>query len=172
MSEEIAVQDTERIDRAIWRGIGAKSARQIAEETGTDPAYVLRRRNELLEAVDDLSIKQAKQKLLADLQSISTRTQEDYDAADYEFKAGLMNSSIAAIKAVLVELNRADKADTEKVNHLNTLRVRELVSLIREVVDISVDEISEAYGIDKDELFAIFNTNLDKAARIRDAIAP
>lgn len=161
----------ERTDRLIWTGMGVESARATAERTGLKPEEVLRRRKELLEAVDDLTVVQTRQKLVADLQDIARKTQDDYDDAPYEFKAGIMNSAIAAMKAVLVELARADKNDEEKVNHLNALRVRELVSLIREVVDISVEEISEAYSIDKDELFAIFNTNLDKAARVRDAIS-
>lgn len=161
---------TPRIDNLIWSKAGVQSARDTAKELGLKPEDVLRRRKELIEGVDDLTVKQAKQKLIADLQSIAAKTQEDYDDAPYEFKAGLMNSSIAAMKTVLVELNRSDAADTEKVDKLNALRVRELVALIREVVDISVEETAQAYDINKDELYAIFNTNLEKAARIRDAI--
>jgi uncharacterized protein (DUF433 family) len=159
-----------RMDTLIWRHAGVKSARATAEELGIKPEEVLRRRKDLLDSVDDLTIKQAKQKLIADLQGIAQSTKEDYEDAPWEFKSGLMNSSIAAMKAILVELNRADKADEEKVNHLNALRVRELVALIREVVDISVEEIAEKYDLNPDEIYPIFNANMEKAARVRDAI--
>lgn len=166
---ELAVD--ERTQRLIWKRLGTRSARQISEETGLPVDQVIRIRNEMLDAVDDLTIKQSKQKLIADLQDIATKTQEDYDDAPYEFKAGLMNSSIAAMKTILVELNRTDKADEEKVNHLNDMRIRELVSLIQEVVDISVDELVEKYDLEKDEVYAIFDANMQKAARVRDAIS-
>lgn len=159
------------MDTLIWRHAGVKSARETAKELGVQPEDVLRRRKDLLDGVDDLTIKQAKQKLITDLQDIAQSTKEDYEDAPWEFKSGLMNSSIAAMKAILVELNRADKADEEKVDHLNNLRVRELVGLIQEVVDISVEEAAQKYDIDQDELFAIFNANLEKAARMRDAIS-
>lgn len=170
MGDELVKVD-DRTKRLIWKRLGIKSARQIAEETGLAVDVVIRTRNEMLEAVDDLTIKQAKQKLISDLQDIASRTQEDYDDAPFEFKAGLMNSSIAAMKTILVELNRTDKADEEKVTRLNELRVRELVSLIQEVVDISVDEMVEKYDLEKDEVYAIFDANMQKAARVRDAIS-
>lgn len=161
-----------RIERIIWTSAGIKSARKVAEETGLKPEEVLRIRKEMLEGVDELTIQQSRQKLISDLQDIAQRTQDDYDDAPYEFKAGLMNSSIAAMKAVLVELNRADGQDQEKVTQLNNLRVRELVNLIREVVDISVEELVEKYdNLDLDEVYALFNGNLEKAARVRDAIS-
>lgn len=170
MGDELVTVD-DRTKRLIWKRLGTRSARQIAEETGLAVDVVIRTRNEMLDAVDDLTIKQAKQKLISDLQDIASKTQEDYDDAPYEFKAGLMNSSIAAMKTILVELNRTDKADEEKVNHLNEMRIRELVALIQEVVDISVDEIVEKYTLERDEIYAIFDANMQKAARVRDAIS-
>jgi len=170
MSEGTVATTDERIDRILWASAGIKSAREVAKELGMKPEEVLRRRKELIEGVDDLTIQQTRQKLLIDLKDIARRTQEDYDEAPFEFKAGLMNSSIAAMKAVLVELNRADDKDQEKVDHLNALRVRELVNLIREVVEISVDELVEKYDLERDEVYAIFDANMQKAARMRDAL--
>lgn len=170
MGDELVKVD-ERTQRLIWKRLGTRSARQISEETGLPVDLVIRTRNEMLDAVDDLTIKQAKQKLIGDLQEIASTAKEDYDESPWEFKSGLLNSSIAAMKAVLVELNRTDKAEEEKVTRLNELRVRELVALIQEVVDISVDEIVEKYDLEKDEVYAIFDTNMRKAARVRDAIS-
>lgn len=167
---ELAVD--ERTQRLIWKRLGTRSARQISEETGLPVDQVIRIRNEMLDAVDDLTVKQAKQKLISDLQDIAATAKEDYDDSPWEFKSGLMNSAIAAMKTILVELNRTDKADEEKVNHLNAMRVRELVALIQEVVDISVDELVEKYDVlEKDEVYAIFDANMRKAARVRDALS-
>ena len=160
----------ERINRLIWKGLGVKSVREIAAETGLEPQEVLRRRDEILGSVDVLTVQQSRQKLVVTLREIAQQVQDDYDAAPFEFKAGLMNSAIAAIKANLVELTRADKADNEKVTHLNQLRIRELVELMQEIVDVSVVEVSEKYDISEDELFAIFNKNLKAAGQKREAI--
>lgn len=160
----------ERVNRLIWKGLGVKSVREIANETGLEPQEVLRRRDEILNSVDVLTVQQSRQKLVVTLREIAQQVQDDYDSAPYEFKAGLMNSAIAAIKANLVELTRADKADNEKITHLNQLRIRELVELMQEIVDVSVAEVAEKYGIDEDELFDIFNKNLKAAGQKREAI--
>lgn len=166
MADELEV--TPRVEKLVWAGIGRKSARQIAEETGISPEQVLAIKRTLLEQVDVLTIQEKRQKLLVDLQDIAQRAQDDYDNAPMEFKAGIMNSATAAIKAVLVELNRADKADQSKVDALNSLRVKELYNLMVEVVDDSVTEIAKKYDIDADDLFAIFNSRMTKAAAKRE----
>jgi hypothetical protein len=168
MSDEVEI--TERLDRLIWRSIGKKSVRQIAAETGLSIEQVAQRKIELVDFVDEISIQQMRAKLIADLGDISEKTQKDYDSAPFEFKAGLMNSAIAAMKAIQAELSRLSKADQGRIDALNELRVRELVNLIREVVDISVSEAAERFDISEDDLFVIFNTNLAKAAQKRDMI--
>ena len=174
MSTEIAVPDEpeidSRIEKIVWKGLGRRSARQIAEEAGISPEVVLRVKRQLLDSVDVLTIQEKRQKLLVDLQDMAETAREDYEKATYEFKAGLMNSSIAAIKAVMVELNRADKADNAKIEALNALRVRELVSLMNEVVDAGVREVAEQYDLDEEEVFSIFNGKLAEAASKRDAL--
>ena len=168
MSEELELIDQDRIDKAIWKSIGIKSVRQIADETGLKPEEVLRRKNELLEEIDDLTIAQIRQRTTIDLQSIARKTQEDYDAAPFEFKSGLMNSAVAAMKVVLQEMNRLEKADNTKIEKLNQMRVRELVNLVREVVDVSVTEIAQKHGLDDQELFETFNRHMIDAAQKRD----
>lgn len=168
MSEELEHIDQDRIDKAIWKSIGIKSVRQIANDTGLKPEEVLRRKNELLEEIDDLTIAQIRQRTTIDLQSIARKTQEDYDAAPFEFKSGLMNSAVAAMKVVLQEMNRLEKADNTKIEKLNQMRVRELVNLVREVVDVSVTEIAQKHGLDDQELFETFNRHMVEAAQKRD----
>lgn len=162
------IEISEREETLVWRGLGRKSARQMAEELGVTPERVMQIKRHLIDSVDILSIQEKRTKLLVDLQEIAAKTQHDYDNAPYEFKSGLMNSSVAAMKTVLAELNRADKADNSKVDSLNQLRVRELVSLVQEAVDTSVVEVAEKYDLDEDVLFAIFNQNLSKAAQRRE----
>lgn len=160
--------DQERVDEIIWRNADIKSARQIADMVGLRPEEVLRRKKELVEEVDDLTIKAIRTRLLIDLQSIARKTQEDYDQSPFEFKAGLMNSAVASMKLVLAEMTRAEKADNSRVESLNQKRVAELVSLMREVVDISVVEIATKHGLDEDDLYEVFNRRMVEAAQKRD----
>lgn len=159
-----------RIERIIWKGLGVKSVRRLADETGLDPDEIYAIKRDLYESVDELTVQQKKHKLLVTLEEIAHATQEDYDAAPYEFKAGLANSAITAMKAMMVELNRVSKEDQGAIEQLNALRVRELFALMREVVEVSVEQVSEAYDLDRDELFDIFNGNLAKAAKKRDEL--
>ena len=159
----------DRVERLVWKYLGVKSARQIADIAGVTPDVVLRVKRELLDSVDVLSIQEKRQKLLVDLQAMAQKAQDDYDSSPWEFKSGLLNSATASIKAVLVELNRADKADQSKVEALNALRVRELLTLLDEVVTGGVSEIAERYGLDEDDLFEVFQRNLTEAAAKRDA---
>lgn len=160
---EIAIDD--RIDRLIWKSIGRRSLRQVAEETGVPLEQLAFRRTELLDSVDELTIQQKRAKLLSDLQGIADKANEDYDnEPDKDKGSKLLTAAIGATKAVLDQLSKMEKADTSKVEALNALRVRELVSLIQEAVDISVPEISKEYDIPEQVLFDIFNKNLGKAA--------
>lgn len=162
------VEVDERLERVIWKSLGKKSARRVAEETGVSPEVILRVKRDLLESVDELTIQEKRVKLLADLQDISQRAQDDYDQSPWEFKSGLLNSSIAAVKAVMVELSRMEKADTSKTETLNELRVRELLSLVSAVVEEGVREISDEHGLDEDELFDVFNRKMVEEATKRD----
>ena len=168
METSVSEFDDSRISEIIWRGAGVKSVRKIAEETGLRPEEVLRRKNELLEEVDPLTIQQTRQRLIIDLQRIARKTQEDYEASPFEFKAGLVNSAVASMKLVLAEMTRAEKADNSKVESLTQKRVAELVSLMREVVDISVVEIATKYGLDEEDLYEVFNRRMVEAAQKRD----
>lgn len=159
---------TDREEKYVWKWMGIRSARQMAEELGVSPERIMQIKRSLIESVDILTIQEMRVKLLSNLQDIARRTQNDYDNAPMEFKAGIMNSSIAAMKTVLAELARAEKTDTSKVESLNQLRVKELVSLIQETVDVSVEQVAEKYDLDKEVLFAIFNENLTKAAQRRE----
>lgn len=171
MSDELAVPNDdidERLEKAIWKSLGKKSARRIAEETGLSPERVLRAKREMLEAVDELTIQEKRQKLLVDLQEVADKARDLADVAIQEFQSGLLNSAIQAIKAMQSEMARLEKADNSRVEALNDLRVRELAALMQEVVDSGIQDVAEAYDIDEAELVGIFNAKLIEAAEKRD----
>lgn len=170
MGTEVAEHDEfdERVDAVIWKSVGLKSVRQIAEDLGISPEKVLKRKRELLEEVDVLSIQEKRQKLLIELEGMAQDAREKAERIASEFYAGTINASVSAIKVMLVELNRASKVDDAKVAELNQKRVRELFSLMRDVVEVGVQEVAETYSLGEDELFAIFNRVLVEAAEKRD----
>lgn len=167
MTDELATDD--RISRLIWRSIGKKSARQIAEDTGLTVEQVAFRRTELLDSIDELTIQARRTKLLVDLQEIADTARDDYATADdTDSGSKLLTVAVGAIKTVLGEMRAIEKQSTAAVDSLNMLRVRELVSLIQEAVDTSVPEIAKEYDIPEQALFDIFNKNLGKAALKRE----
>lgn len=164
MSEELELIDQDRIDKAIWKSIGIKSVRQIADETGLKPEEVLRRKNELLDEIDVLTISEVRQRTAVELQSIARKTQEDYDSAPFEFKSGLMNSAVAAMKVVLQEMNRLEKADNSKVEQLNQLRVRELGRMVEMAVKKTLKSIQDTYEVPYEEMEEMFRRHLQETA--------
>lgn len=160
--------DQSRIDEMIWEYSGIKPVREISELTGLKPEEVMRRKTELIDSVDVLSIQQKRQRLLIELDGMARDARERAANTIDEYYSGMLNSSVAAIKTLLNELSRMEKQDSGKVEALNRKRVEELVSLVREVVDESVAEISETYGLDDQELFSIFNQRMIDAAQKRD----
>ena len=82
-ASEAPVEMTERVQRIIWRSLGLKSARQIANETGLKPEQVLAAKRDLLDSVDVLTLQEKRAKLIVDLQDIAQRVQDDYDSAPY-----------------------------------------------------------------------------------------
>ena len=161
---EIAIPEEpeidERIERIVWKGLGIRSARQIAEEAGVSPETVLRVKRDLLENIDVLSIQERRAKLTADLQDIAQRAQDDYDSSPWEFKAGIMNAATSALDKVLKELARVEKQDSSKIEALNELRVRELLRLMSAVVESGVREVSEEFDLDENRVMDIFNARL------------
>lgn len=159
----------ERVDRLIWKYIGVKSVRDIAKETGLTPEQVLRRKSELIDSVDVLTVQQKRTKILISLERLAQDAIERAEGTDDEFYAGMLNAARGSWKDILTELRRVDKNEQEAVNTLNNMRIRELVSLVQDAVNASVPEIAERYGLEESDLFDIFNANLTRAAERRDA---
>lgn len=158
-----------RIESYIYKHIGKKSAREMATDLGVNPEEIIRIKNEILNSVDVLTVEVQKLKLMRSMQEIADSAKEAADNVGEERnRAGLYNSSIAAIKELNRQLSAMSKADNEKIDHLNQKRVQELVNLMMEVVDSTVPEIAKRYDLDVQELFDMFNEALDEASRRRD----
>ena len=71
--EEIEIEIDSRIENLIWRGIGRKSVRKMAEETGLSVERVAQIRTQLIEGVDEITLDMKRSKLLADLRRLQTR---------------------------------------------------------------------------------------------------
>ena len=168
MGTEIESADDDAISRYVWKRIGKESARDMAKALGVTPDEILRVKRELAESIDEISIQVQKARLMRTLQEIADDAKDEFETAPAEFKAGLLNRSVAAIKTLLVELNRTSKQDSEAVAALNQLRVKELYLLMTEVVETGIDTVSERHKIPKSELVGIFNEKLADAARRRE----
>lgn len=169
MSEELEVVDQGRIDEVIWRHMGVKSTREIAEMAGVSPAEVLRRTNELIDSVDVLSIQVKRQRLLIELDGMARDARDRAKGTIDEFYSGMLNSSVAAIKTMLQELARMERQDSGKVEALNNLRVRELMRLVDSTVRMTLTEIAQEHDLDEDELMEVFQGHLVEAAREMEA---
>lgn len=164
-SKEVAEVDQDRIDRVIWRGIGVKSVRQIAEEAGIKPEEVLRRKGELLDEIDVLSVAEKRIRIMAELDGMARDARERAARVSDEFAAGLLNSSVAAMKTVLGELSRMEKQDQGKIQALNELRRQEILRLIDSAVRKTFSALSAEHGIPEDDMTTLFQESLSEAAR-------
>ena len=164
-SKEVAEIDQDRIDRVIWRGIGVRSVRQIAEEAGIKPEEVLRRKGELLDEIDVLSVAEKRVRIMAELDGMARDARERAARVSDEFAAGLLNSSVAAMKTVLGELSRIEKQDQGKIQALNELRRQEILRLIDSAARKTFSAPSAEHDIPEDDMMALFQESLSEAAR-------
>lgn len=169
MANELDTTDA-RIESYIYKHIGKKSAREMATDLGVNPEEIIRIKNEILNSVDVLTLQVQRAKLMRSMQEIADDAKSAAeDVSDERNKAGLYNSSIAAIKELNRQLSAMSKTDTEQITKLNDLRKREIVAMYISTVDVSVKEVADQYDISEDALFDIFNKNLEAAAAEMDS---
>lgn len=167
MSDEPEID--ERVARIIWRGVGVKSARQIAAETGLEVDQVIRIRNQLKEEIDVLTVEQKQFRLINQLEEVANSVREKLeDVEDERNYAGLVNAFVNATKTVNVELRALEKKNSGAVEALNELRIREIMAVFYEVVDSSVPVIAAKYDLSEDDLFQVFNDALFRASARRE----
>lgn len=157
--------DQERVDSIIWKHIGLKSVREIAELCGIKPEAVLRRKNELLDEIDVLSIAEKEARILVELDGMARDMRERAANTIDEYASGMINSSVAALKTMLSQLDRIKKQDQGKIEALNQLRIRELLKLVDLTTARSVREIAVTHNLEETELMEVFQGHLVDAAR-------
>lgn len=153
-----------RLERIVWRGLGKKSVRQMAEETGLEPEQIFAIKRDLLSAVDVLTVQEKRNKLLIELEDLADEARDRAKGTIDEFYSGMMNSSVAAMKTILVELNRTAKGEQEAIDRLNDLRIRELIRLIELSVSKTFAVLADRHGLDEGEMFDVFHSYLKPAA--------
>lgn len=169
MAEEIErTEDSERVRKLIWRHMGVRSAREIAELTGVPPETVLRVKRELLEEVDVLSIDEKRQRIVVELDEMARDARDRAQGMSDEFYSSSIQAATGAMKVVLAELKRIGDQDNSKIEALNQKRIQELVNLVNETVVAGVAEIAATHGLNEDELLGVFNAKLIEAAEGRD----
>ena len=160
---------TDKIRRQVWKRLGTKSIRDIAADTGLKPEQVIEVKQQLLDEVDVLTFAEQRMKLMVTLHEIvelaKERAEESTDPRNH---AGMINAATNAVEKTLKQIRMLEKEDTSKVEQLNALRVRELLSLMTAVVSSGCDEVSETYGVDREELEAVFTDRLVVEARNRE----
>lgn len=155
-----------RIESYIYKHIGKKSAREMATDLGVNPEEIIRIKNEILNSVDVLTLEVQKAKLLRSLQELADDAQErSKSVQDERNYSGMVNAAAGAIDKLLKELNRMSKQDSDAVETLNQMRVKELLRLMDVVVFKSVKGISERYDTPEEELIQVFSENLVEAAK-------
>lgn len=165
MGEDLDTFDQERADRLIMRHVGRKPVSEIAQMAGMKPEEVLRRKSDLINSIDVLTVQEKRAKIMYELDELAANARERAENAVDEFFSGMLNSSVAAMKTVLVELARSEKADQGAVEQLNAKRVSELLRLMDAVVAASVREIASTHELDEGELLEVFQGKLLEEAR-------
>lgn len=156
-------EDNPRIRRIIWKGLGSKSTREMASETGLTIEQVQRVKVSLIDEVDILTVAQMRVKILSDFQEFARIAREDYDNVEERNKAGLLNSATSALDKALKEINRVNKGEQEQINKLNQKRISALVQLMQNTVELGVAKLAEEYQMDEQRVFDIFNLALREA---------
>lgn len=165
----VAPEVDERVRDQIWRMVGRKPLRVIAEELNMKPEDVLAVKREMLDSVDVLSIDQQRQQLMIEIRMVAQDARQAAERTIDEYKAGLYNSAIAADKELLKQLAAIERKDSSAVERLNEMRVRELLRLMDRVVTLSVSEIAAKHDLDAHELTEVFQNRLVEAAQELDA---
>lgn len=157
-------EDSERVRKLIWRHMGVRSAREIAEMTGVPPEAILRVKRELLEEVDVLSIQEKRQRIIVELDEMARDARDRAQGMSDEFYSSSIQASVAAMRLVLGELKLMEKSDNARVESLNQKRVEELLRLVDTTVASTLREISATYDLDEDDLIQVFQRHLEPAA--------
>lgn len=158
-----------RLEKIVWRSLGVKSVRQIAEETGLSPEQIFAVKREMLDAVDVLTVQEKRTKILVAMEQLAQDALDRARDSSDEFSAGHFNAARGAMKDMLTEFNRTSKQDQGAIEQLNQLRLREILRLVDTTVQKTLAEISSRYDLEESDLLAIFQRHLKPTAAELDS---
>lgn len=161
-------RDWTRIDRLIIASYGKKTARQLSQETGLSAEELMQRKQELVDSIDEITVQMQIQSLIGDLQDVAEFAKDAAKSSADEFKAGLLNARVAAIKLLLAQLEKLQRNSNVAVESLNALRLKEIMRLVDATIFKGVEQIAQTYGIDEDELLTVFKETLQIEAEKMD----
>lgn len=166
---DLEIPEDDRINQLIWKWVGRKSIRQIAEEVGLPVDEVMRRRREMAESIDVLSLEDEMQKALLEWKQVAALVLDKIDNVQDERNfSGIINSFNGLNKNIVAEINRLKNQNSEAVDSLNQMRVRELLSLLEETAGEFIPWLVEQYGVMEEEAGDKLHELLAKAAEKRD----
>lgn len=172
MSTDMVAPDEvldERTRKLIWKRLGSRSVREIAEETGLTPEQVFAAKRALFEEIDVLSIDEQVTKALVSMQELAdSALDKSASVGDERNYSGIINSAVNAQEKILKQLRAMRKEDNSKITELNEMRVRELLRLIDATVISAVEEIAEDHGVEREDLMEVFQRHLSQEARSMD----
>lgn len=158
------VEKNERVDRLIWKNVGVKPIRQIAEELGLPVEKVMQRRRELSEEVDVLTLDEEMHKVLSDWKDVAGIVREKINnVSDERNFSGIINSFNSLNKNIATEIGKLQSRNSGAIEALNQLRVRELLRLIDLTVAKTLKQIADENDLDETNLLAIFQSHLRPA---------
>lgn len=169
-------EDNEHVRSIVWKHLGSKNAREVAELAGVTPDVVMRIKKDLLDTTDSLTVQQHQTRILKLVDETATQAIEwAHDIAnsgnpDRERSLGpVLTSANQFLKLATQMLKETEAKNSAQVEALNELRRKELVELMRTTVDRSVEQISAQFDIDAEALFEIFNKQFLIAAEEMDS---
>lgn len=159
------LEDYTELDRLIRQYVTVKTPREIAEMVGVPVTAVIKRTQEMQDEIDSLTLEAQITFLMFRLNRIAADAEADAKDADYRDKGALYSAATGAIKESLRQVSILKKDNDSKVEALNQLRLRELLSLFDVIVARGVSQIAKSYDLDEATLTEVFQENIVVAAR-------
>lgn len=174
MSEEsqelVRPEEDERVRSIVWKHLGSKNAREVAELAGVTPDVVMRIKKELLDTTDSLTVQQHQTRILKLVDETATQAIEwaheiaNSGNPDRERSLGpVLTSANQFLKLATQMLKETEAKNTAQVEALNQLRIRELYDTVVLMMEFVTSDLVEDFGLDRGAIDKLFQSALSKA---------
>lgn len=168
-------EDDERVRSIVWKHLGSKNAREVAELAGVTPDVVMRIKKDLLDTTDSLTVQQHQTRILKLVDETATQAIEwAHDIAnsgnpDRERSLGpILTSANQFLKLATQMLKETEAKNAAQVEALNQLRIRELYDTVVLMMEFVTSDLVEDFGLDRETVGKLFEAALGKAAEKLD----